>query len=90
MTVAAVLLLAAAVWVGSLYLRPFGRCPRCHGHGTIRKGQRRVIVCPRCKGQRRAQRLGSRTVHRLARQIRAEAERTRRQCAASASREDPS
>jgi len=78
MTVAAVILLAAAVWIGSLYLRPFGRCPRCHGQGHVRT----------CKGLRRAQRLGSRTVHRLARSIRAEAERTRQQRATSASRED--
>jgi hypothetical protein len=90
MTIAAVSLLAAAVWIGSLYLRPFGRCPRCHGRGIVRKGKRRVIVCPSCKGLRRAQRFGSRTVHRLARQIRAEAARTRQQRATSASREDPS
>jgi hypothetical protein len=88
MTVAAVLLLAAAVWAGSLYLRPFGRCPRCHGRGTIRKG-RRVIVCPRCGGQRRAQRFGSRTVHRLARQLRAEITRTRTERAQRAREDQP-
>jgi hypothetical protein len=87
MTIAAVILLAAAVWVGSLYARPFGRCPHCHGQGVIRRG-RHVIVCPRCHGLRRAQRFGSRTVHRLARNIRAEAARTRAERAASASRED--
>ena len=87
MTVAAVILPAAAVWVGSLYLRPFGRCPRCHGAVTIRRG-RRVVICPRCRGRRRAQRFGSRTVHRLARSLRAEAARTRHERAERASRED--
>ncbi len=61
---------ALAVWAGSLYLRPFGRCPKCKGAGTIRRGKRRVIVCPRCTGQRRAQRFGSRTIHRAARKVR--------------------
>jgi DnaJ-class molecular chaperone len=70
MTVAAVILLAAAVWLGSLYVRPFGRCQRCHGAGTVRRGRRRVIVCPRCHGQRRGQRFGSRALHRAIRKIR--------------------
>jgi DnaJ-class molecular chaperone len=61
---------ALAVWVGSLYLRPFGRCGKCKGTGNIKRGKRRVKVCPRCKGHRRVQRRGSRTVHRLARKIR--------------------
>ncbi len=61
---------AAAVWAGSLYLRPFGRCPRCYGRGHIKRGPRRRPVCPRCKGLRRVQRLGSRTVHRAVRKIR--------------------
>jgi hypothetical protein len=34
-------------------------------HRTIRSGPRRVKVCPRCKGRRRVQRRGSRTIHRL-------------------------
>ena len=85
MTHVLVILAAAAAWAGSLYLRPFGRCPRCIGAGTIRRGKRRVIVCPSCHGRQRAQRLGSRTVHRLARRVRAEAARTR---AERASRED--
>ena len=58
-----------AVWVGSLYVHPFGRCPKCKGTGHIQRGRRRP-VCPRCKGRRRVQRTGSRTVHRLARKIR--------------------
>ena len=61
---------AAAVWAGSLYLRPFGTCPKCHGHGHIKRGPRRRVVCPRCKGLRRVQRHGSRTIHRAARKIR--------------------
>ena len=61
---------ALAVWVGSLYLAPFGRCGKCGGTGTIKSGKRRVKVCPRCKGRRRVQRYGSRTVHRAAFKIR--------------------
>jgi hypothetical protein len=69
---------ALAVWVGFLYLAPFGRCGKCGGAGTIkraRKGKRgrqlvKVKVCPRCKGRRRVQRRGSRTVHRAAFKIR--------------------
>jgi len=60
----------AAVWIGCLYLAPFGRCPKCQGTGHIRRGKGRVKVCPRCKGRRRVQRLGSRTVHRAAFKIR--------------------
>jgi DnaJ-class molecular chaperone len=61
---------ALAVWVGWLYVAPFGRCPKCQGTGHIKSGKRRVKVCPRCKGRRRIQRRGSRTVHRLAFKIR--------------------
>jgi hypothetical protein len=61
---------ALAIWVGWLYLFPFGRCPKCKGTGHIKRGPRRRPVCPRRKGQRRIQRTGSRTVHRLARRIR--------------------
>jgi DnaJ-class molecular chaperone len=63
-------ILGSAVWVGSLYLRPFGRCGKCKGTGHIKRGPRRRPVCPRCKGRRRVQRRGSRTVHRAARKIR--------------------
>jgi cytochrome c553 len=85
MTHALVILAAAASWIAFLYVSPFGACLRCHGRGTVRKGRRRVIVCPSCHGRKRAQRLGSRTVHRLARRVRAEVTRTR---AERASRED--
>jgi DnaJ-class molecular chaperone len=61
---------ALAARVGFLYLRPFGRCPRCKGTGHIKHGPRRRRVCPRCRGQRRIQRRGSRTIHRLARAVR--------------------
>jgi DnaJ-class molecular chaperone len=61
---------ALAAWVGWLYLAPFGRCGKCGGAGTVKSGKRRVKVCPRCKGRRRVQRRGSRTVHRAARKIR--------------------
>ncbi len=30
-------LAALAIWVGSLYLAPFGRCPKCSGTGTIKR-----------------------------------------------------
>jgi DnaJ-class molecular chaperone len=60
---------ALAVWVGFLYLAPFGRCGKCKGTGDIQRGRRRP-VCPRCKGRWRVQRRGSRTVHRAARKIR--------------------
>jgi DnaJ-class molecular chaperone len=63
-------IIAAAVWVGLLWLRPFTRCPKCHGKGHIKKGPRRRPVCPRCKGRKRIQRRGSRTVHRLIFKIR--------------------
>jgi DnaJ-class molecular chaperone len=62
-------LAALALRVRFLYLRPFGRCPKCKGRGNIQRGRRRP-VCPRCKGRKRVQRRGSRTVHRLAFKIR--------------------
>jgi hypothetical protein len=61
---------ALAIWAGSLYVHPFGRCGKCKGTCHIRRGPRRRPVCPRCKGRRRVQRRGSRTVHRLAFRIR--------------------
>jgi hypothetical protein len=59
----------AALWVGSLVVHPFGRCWLCRGKGNIRrKRSRRAPKCPLCKGLKRRQRLGSRTVHRIRRQ----------------------
>jgi DnaJ-class molecular chaperone len=69
-TVVLAVIAALAVWVGWLYLAPFGRCPKCKGTGHIKRGPRRRPLCPRCKGRRRVQRTGSRTIHRLARKIR--------------------
>jgi hypothetical protein len=70
----------AIIWVGSLYVKPFGRCWRCGGKGNLhRKGSRRAPVCPLCKGMKRRQRTGSRTVHRAARMVRAELARTRKE-----------
>jgi hypothetical protein len=63
-------LAALALWVGFLYVAPFGRCPKCEGTGHVKSGPRRVKVCPRCKGRRRVQRRGSRIVHRAAFKIR--------------------
>jgi hypothetical protein len=69
----------AAAWLLSLYVRPFGRCWRCGGRGNLhRKGSRRAPVCPACKGMKRRQRFGSRTVHRTVRMVRAERQRTRK------------
>lgn len=64
-------LAVVGLWLGSLYVRPFGRCWRCGGTGHLKRRRgRRAPKCPRCKGLRRIQRRGSRTVHRLARKVR--------------------
>jgi DnaJ-class molecular chaperone len=75
-----VLVLAAifAARVLFLYVSPFGRCWRCHGRGAVVHGRGKARKCPRCKGARRQQRTGSRTVHRTVRMIRAELARTRK------------
>ena len=58
----------AALWVLSLLVHPFGRCWLCRGRRVrIRRGRARR--CPACKGCGRRQRLGSRTVHRIRRQV---------------------
>lgn len=87
MNIALAVLVLAAVWAASLYVHPFGGCPRCHGRGHLMRGsgkRQRRISCPRCKGSRRRQRPGSRTIHQLARRIRAERDRQRAQHAAPA------
>jgi len=68
---------AAVIWIGSLYVKPFGKCWRCRGKGNLRR-KRRAPVCPRCHGRKGGQRFGSRTVHRVVRMIRAELARTRK------------
>jgi hypothetical protein len=89
-------------WIGSLWLHPFGRCPRCRGRRVVIKARRRKprgqrppkppwpVTCKSCKGIGRRQRIGSRTVHRTARRIRREMDRQRKQhqAAAAASQED--
>jgi DnaJ-class molecular chaperone len=82
MTLFLLVSLALTVWVASLYFRPFGPCPKCHGQGHIMRGTRRrprPVTCPRCKGLRRRQRPGSRTVHQLARRVRKYRARQRRE-----------
>jgi DnaJ-class molecular chaperone len=86
-TIVLLVLLAAAVWVLSLYVHPFGPCPRCHGEGRIWRGSKtrpRPVTCPKCKGVKRRQRPGSRTVHQLARRVRRYRERQRRERATAA------
>jgi hypothetical protein len=61
---------AAAAWVLSLLVHPFGRCPLCRGAGNlVRRARHRAPVCPLCRGAGRRQRIGSRTVHRIRRQV---------------------
>jgi hypothetical protein len=69
-----------AAWVLSLYLHPFGRCPRCHGTRMVMRGTKRKprpVQCKACKGVGRRQRPGSRAVHRIIRSIRRERDRSR-------------
>jgi hypothetical protein len=68
---------AAVIWVASLYVKPFGKCWRCGGRGNLKR-RRRAPACPLCKGRKRRQRTGSRTVHRAVRMVRAELARTRK------------
>ena len=56
------------LWLASLYFKPFGRCWRCWGKRVIRR-KRRPRKCWLCKGRGRRQRTGSRTVHRIRRQV---------------------
>jgi hypothetical protein len=80
-----------SLWIGSLYVHPFGRCWRCRGKRLIvrRKPRKakpgkkpkmpRPVTCRVCKGIGRRQRGGSRTVHRLARRVSRELTRQRQQ-----------
>jgi hypothetical protein len=58
----------AIVWVLSLLVHPFGKCWLCRG-GRIRRRGGRARRCLACRGHGRRQRLGSRTVHRVRRQV---------------------
>jgi hypothetical protein len=71
--------LAIAGWLASLYVRPFGRCLRCRGRRVITGASGRPRRCPSCGATGRQQRLGSRTVHRAVRMVRAELARTRKE-----------
>ena len=59
----------AAAWVLSLLVQPFGRCRLCRGGRVRSQGPRRPASagCARAHGRR--QRPGSRTVHRIRRQV---------------------
>jgi hypothetical protein len=66
MHVALVALVVFVLWVLSLRVKPFGRCIACRGKGVrVSKRRRKARKCWLCKGKRRRQRLGSRTVHRV-------------------------
>jgi hypothetical protein len=70
-----------ALWVASLWVHPFGKCPRCRGRRVVMRGskrRRRPKRCWLCKGIGRRQRPGSRTVHRTIRKIRRELARQRK------------
>jgi hypothetical protein len=69
-TVFLIVFAVVTIWILSLVVHPFGRCPLCFGKGNLRrKGKRRAPKCPLCHGARRRQRPGSRTVHRIRRQV---------------------
>ncbi len=70
-----------AVWVLSLWLHPFGHCPRCKGKRMVMKGSKRrprPVQCRKCKGVGRRQRPGSRLLHRTVRRVRRELARQRK------------
>jgi hypothetical protein len=70
MTMFLILFAAAVLWAGSLIVHPFGRCWLCRGKGNLRrKRSRRAPKCLLCKGMKRRQRLGSRTAHKVRRQV---------------------
>jgi hypothetical protein len=77
------------LWVLSLWVHPFEKCPRCRGRRFVMRGskrpanrgqraRRKPIKCRVCKGIGRRQRPGSRTLHRTIRKIRRELDRQRR------------
>ncbi len=68
MTTFLIIACLAAFWVLSLLVHPFGRCWLCRG-GRVRVKGRKARRCRACNGVGRRQRLGSRTVHRIRRQV---------------------
>jgi hypothetical protein len=71
------------LYAASLYKYPFRPCAWCKGTGRNRgSNARRYGHCWRCRGTGRVQRLGSRTVHRLAWAIRGEMSQARARRAA--------
>lgn len=78
LTVVLACILALIAWLVSLYAHPFTGCVRCRGTG-LNKGStgKRFGLCKACGGSRRRQRRGSRTLHRWARAVRSEWQRTR-------------
>ena len=68
MTAALIVFAIAVAWVLTLLVHPFGRCWLCRG-GRVRVKGRKARRCRACKGLGRRQRLGSRTVHRIRRQV---------------------
>ena len=68
MTAFLIVFVLTAAWVLSLLVRPFGKCPWCRGR-RVRVHGRRAVRCRLCGGAGRRQRLGSRTVHRIRRQV---------------------
>ncbi len=86
-----------AAWLLSLWVRPFGKCPRCRGRRVLIMARRgkphpkrppRPVTCKACKGIGRRQRPGSRTLHRTVRRIRRELDRQRKTRQAAAAREE--
>lgn len=61
--VAALAIVGALAYAGSLWMWPFRPCRRCGGSGTnMGSNRRRHGNCSRCKGTRRVVRLGARPV----------------------------
>jgi hypothetical protein len=70
--------IAVAIWLGSLYVHPFTSCGKCGGTG-LNKGSsgKRFGMCKACGGSRRRQRSGSQALHRAVRSATSEWRRTR-------------
>jgi hypothetical protein len=65
-------------WSVSLFFWPWRRCSKCGGSGLNRgSNTKRFGECRRCRGNKRIQRLGSRTPHRAVWTVRGEFARQR-------------